>query len=185
MVFSFFAFLLLEPRIKNKNWLIRQKGNAATTRANFANSFFVELPVKAAGKADRPGYLFSNYARAPLWPCCLKRVKAPWLFRRPVYSEALLNKPVDCVLLVVSGAWWFITSLGCGQVYLFSLELKFEGGGRRHLGARSPPFCVSFVKSCATRPYFGFCVFLRDARQRETSQFKQGEIPRAQGPLWS
>ena len=31
----------------------------------------------------------------------------------PVYSEALLNKPVDCVLLGVSGAWWFITSLGC------------------------------------------------------------------------
>ena len=31
-----------------------------------------------------------------------------------VYSEALLNKPVDCVLLgvSVSGAWWFITSLG-------------------------------------------------------------------------
>ena len=28
-------------------------------------------------------------------------------------SEALWNKPVDCVLLGVSGAWWFITSLGC------------------------------------------------------------------------
>ena len=28
-------------------------------------------------------------------------------------SEALLNKPVDCVLLGVSGAWWFLTSLGC------------------------------------------------------------------------
>ena len=27
----------------------------------------------------------------------------------PVLSEALLNKPVDCVLLDVSGAWWFIT----------------------------------------------------------------------------
>ncbi len=26
----------------------------------------------------------------------------------PVYSEALLNKQVDCVLLGVSGAWWFV-----------------------------------------------------------------------------
>ena len=25
----------------------------------------------------------------------------------PVLSEALSNKPVDCVLLGVSGAWWF------------------------------------------------------------------------------
>ena len=25
-----------------------------------------------------------------------------------VYSEATLNKPVDCVLLGVSGAWWVV-----------------------------------------------------------------------------
>ncbi len=25
-----------------------------------------------------------------------------------VYFEAILNNPVDCVLLGVSGAWWFI-----------------------------------------------------------------------------
>ena len=31
----------------------------------------------------------------------------------PVYSEARLNKPVDCVLFGVGGAWWFIASLGC------------------------------------------------------------------------
>ena len=30
----------------------------------------------------------------------------------PVYSEALLNEPVYCVLLGVSGAWWYITFKG-------------------------------------------------------------------------
>ena len=35
----------------------------------------------------------------------------PFLENVPGLSEALWNKPVDCVLLGVSGAWWFISPL--------------------------------------------------------------------------
>ena len=48
-------------------------------------------------------------------------------------SEVLLNKPVDCVLLGVSGAWWFITSLGyiaplCAPYILAGIVFEIDKG---------------------------------------------------------
>ena len=52
----------------------------------------------------------------PKYPTCTCRKFSCLFFyfleNGPVLPGALLNKPVGCVLLGVSGAWWFITSLG-------------------------------------------------------------------------
>ena len=42
-----------------------------------------------------------SYLLEPIFPS-----KCHLLENAPVLSEALWNKPVDCVLLGVSGAWW-------------------------------------------------------------------------------
>ena len=53
----------------------------------------------------------------------------------PEPSEALLNKPFDYVLLGVSGAWWFITSLGelvplCKPYILAVIVFEIDKGTR-------------------------------------------------------
>ena len=71
---------------------------------------FLEEPklLLAAAPPWLPSPLNTQPALAESLAVCF----SVFLENGPVLPGALLNKPVDCVLLGVSGAWWFITSLG-------------------------------------------------------------------------